>query len=95
MNRCNLVDRLWFDAHPDEDHRIRPANAMEASAFENGPPPGFPRLLTVIRASDGATATYAFREGDDIDRAASFELGAWFADDLNKVPIAGPSDRRN
>jgi len=81
------IDRIYFAAH-DETHRIRRATGEEAARFKVRRL-DHPKLLTVVRHRDGAAATYAFREGDDIDRAGDFELAGWFDDDLDKEAARG------
>lgn len=82
MSELHPVDALWFGAHPDETHRIRPATAQEVLAF-GAPRIGFDKLLSVVRCSDGAGVTYGFGPSDDIERALDFELAAWFDADLD------------
>lgn len=71
------VDALWFGAHPEDTHRIRPATPAEAAALRVISV-AFPRILTVVRRSDAARATIAVAADDDIDRAMDCELAAWF-----------------
>lgn len=75
-------DALWFGAHPEDTHRIRPATPEEAAAFRVISI-AFPRVLTVVRRSDAARATIAVAADDDIDRAIDCELAAWFDADLD------------
>jgi len=82
MPTLDPVDALWFGAHPEDTHRIRPATLEEASAFRVQRI-GFPKLLTVLRRSDGAVITIASKADDDIDRAMDCELAGWFDTDLD------------
>lgn len=81
------IDRIYFAAH-DETHRIRRATGEESAQFKLHPL-AYRKLLTVVRHRDGATATYAFKEGDNIDQACDLELAGWFDDDLDKEAARG------
>ncbi|KQT59975.1 hypothetical protein ASG52_19815 [Methylobacterium sp. Leaf456] len=89
MRDLGAVDALWFASHPEETHRIRPATEEEAAAFRVVRL-AFPKLMTVVRRSDGASTSVAVPAGDDIERAADFELAGWFDADLDAAADLPP-----
>ncbi|AWI89230.1 hypothetical protein C0214_13750 [Methylobacterium sp. DM1] len=82
MPTLGPIDALWFGAHPEDTHRIRPATADEAATFRVRRL-GFPRLMTIVRRSDGASTSIAVRADSDIDRAMDCELAGWFDANLD------------
>ncbi|GEP12634.1 hypothetical protein [Methylobacterium gnaphalii] len=81
MPKLSPDDAEWFAA-TRETHRIRPATAEETATFRVRKP-GFDKLMTVVRAYDGAQESYAFQQDDPVDRAMDCELAGWFDTDLD------------
>ena len=82
--QASEVDLMWLRVM-GRAYRIRPATPAESKAFPHDWP-DYPYLKTVIRARDGASATFAFN-GDDPDmwRNADEMIAIWFDRDLDSL----------
>lgn len=57
------IDRIWFDAHPGREYRLRRQTPAELMKWPVLPRDGFEGWC-VIREADGAVELLAFAEGD-------------------------------
>lgn len=82
--KASEIDLIWIRSNR-RSYRIRYATEAEIEAFPKKWP-DYPYLKTVIRASDAATATFAFN-GDDPDmwKLSDLEIAGMFDVELDEL----------
>lgn len=58
MHAATAVDRLWFQAHPDREYRLRPQTDDELMGWWLPPSPDVDPWC-IVRRDDGATEVFA------------------------------------
>lgn len=60
------IDRLWFQAHPDRQYRLRCQTPAEVARWPVHPGPDFDPWC-IIRRADGVMEVFALKVGDTWD----------------------------
>lgn len=70
------IDRMWFQAHPDREYRLRRQTPAELAQWPVQPGPGF-EAWCIIRRRDGAMEVFA-TEALVVTEDYDLELGLFF-----------------
>lgn len=60
------IDRMWFQAHPDRQYRLRRQTLAEVALWPVQPGPDFAPWC-IIRRADSVMEVFALRVGDTSD----------------------------